>query len=213
MRNWIIFTKRSHNKKAYDLTNLEHEVKSLSRLFEGSSHNVFLIGGVGLALRNGGFSRDHKDFDIAIFTKDLSEITRLLSAQGYMLVRRKFFTHLFSFLDMQIVASFDPDQMQNFTKDRLRLRFLRRSPAIRMISSRIEMIDIFLWDKKEEGVFSYAYNLLMPWDDVRPLHKINVNSGLVIPSLQNWKYFKPKSRVQKKDFERMCISKVKIEDK
>ena len=213
MRNWIIFTKRSHNKKAHDLTNLEHEVKDLSRLFEGTSHNVFLIGGVGLALRNGGFSRDHKDFDIAIFIKDLPEITRLLTVQGFVLVRRKFFTHLFSFFDMQIVTSFDPDQIHISSKNRMRLRFLRRGPAIRMIRSRIEMIDIFLWDKNEKGVFSYAYNLQMPWDDVRPLHKINVNSGLVIPSQQNWKYFKPKSRVQKKDFERAGISEIMIEDK
>ena len=212
MGSTIIFTRRSHQKSIEDLIGLKQELGQLFKVFEGIDHQAFLIGGVGLALQNGEFYRDHKDFDVAVFAEELHIIARKIAEQGYKLVRRRFFTHLFSFLDLQIVSPFSANDIDQYSKKRLRLRFLKKGNSMRFINKRLDMIDIFLWKKEKGGVYSYAYDILIPWRGVEPTLKRNTSSGLVVPCIDNWSYFEPKSTAQQLDFEKAGIALDKVKE-
>ena len=205
----IIISRRSgSNLTPAKKSILEGEITDLFTLFEGMKGKIFLIGGVGLALIKGKILRNYKDFDLAVFDKDLSSATEHLKTKKYDLVRRVFLTHLGPGWDMEFVLPISLAELNKKNLLKQKLRFLKKGAAIRTIRHRTAIMDIFLWKEYEDGVYAPAYQTFMPWNHVKPYQKFSEKSSLLIPDKDNWRYITPKHDFQRTDYNSAGIKSI-----
>ena len=201
---------RSNKKTKYrPQSGMESELDELVRLFSGLSCPVFLVGGVGLAVRQGQFHRNHKDFDISIYTEDMPEIRRFLRERDYRLVRRSFTTRISRFIYIQFYTPFDSRSLRELNRKNV-VKLLKKNRVKRpWVRGRLDMIDVLLLGKTDEGVFDYAYQIFIPWKDFLPAEKLSESSSLQLPNIEYKKYLPAFTSRSIDDLEKAGIKPVK----
>ena len=198
---WVI--RPRHKKlKPDSIENLRSDVNFLAGLFEKSDFNVYLVGGVGMAIRGDTYYRNHRDLDVAIFSEDLEKILIHLQALDYRVMSKHFSTHISPWHNMQIVSRFD--KTENLTKnpDLLKVRVIKKGRALfRYARHRVDYFDVFFLGRTKEGVILHGYNAIVPWGDFLPTNSITDESNLILPNIRYKQYLPPKKKKEKTDFE------------
>ena len=184
---------------------LQFDIELLLTLFEDAPCDVFLTGGVGLAIRSQEFYRFHKDIDLAIFEDDIEQFDRHLETMNYSLVKNFFMTHISPRYDLYAVKKIAASAIRNYGSGRVKVRGLKDGPGIRLVRRRSEIFDLFLWKKTKEGVATVGYNTTIPWKDFYPAQKLSENSQLRLPNINYKKYLAPRVPRQYIDFEQAGI--------
>ena len=196
------FTEAARNR-------LEKDVDLLCQLFDGVDFEIFLSGGIGLAIRQESFYRYHKDIDLAIFVEDLPALAGYLSERGYQVVKRYFMTHLGPRFDLHIVAPFDIDQIGTKIPISKKIRGLKKGGPIRYRSSRVMVFDVFLWRRSAKGVIPVGYETIIPWDDFYPAAKVREGTHLLLPNINHKRHLPPRVSYQLIDYEKAGIRPIK----
>ena len=182
------------------------ELEKLNHLFTGINCPVFLVGGVGLAVRTGHFYRNHKDFDLAIFSEDFEDLSVYLQSKGYQTVQRRFTTKISKDLNVDIYKRIPTirEQTQARSKIITKILYMNRARFFR-IRSRLDMMDLLLFEKTNQGVIAVGYETNIPWKDFYPLEKLSEDSMINLPNINYKKYFKPKTDRQLDDLEKVGL--------
>ena len=196
----IIFMERKGIKNFRPISDLDEELSTLIELFQGIGCQVFLVGGIGMAVRQGKFYRNHKDFDLAVFTEDLAEFREYLKGRGYRFVRRSFVAKIAPKLYIQFYVPFDPASIRRLYAGKHVVKLLKtgREKAFR-IRGRLELIDVLLLGKADKGVYDYAYRAIIPWKDFLPIEKLTDESNLLLPNIAYKKYLPSYTQRSKED--------------
>ena len=187
---------------------LEEDVDRLCLLFEDADFEVFLTGGIGLAMHQERFYRYHKDIDLAIFVEDLPALSAYLNGRDYRVVKRWFMTHLGARYDMHIVAPFDISQIGWKIPISKKIRGLQNGLFMRYRHSRAMIFDVFLWQKSEKGVIPVGYDTIIPWEDFYPATKAKSGTNLLLPNINHKKHLPPRVPSQLIDYEVAGINPV-----
>ena len=195
-------TTRAGIERPWIPTNLEDDVQFMATLFEGIECPVYLIGGIGMALRVGHFYREHKDFDLAIFTDELPIVMRHLEKRNYLITTRRFMTHISPKYNIQAVTTYDPKRANIPNPEKLHTRGLKKSgPLVRVHFKRTDYFDIFFLGKSDGGVIAHGFKVVIPWNDFLPAEKISEKSNLLLPNLNYKRYLPPRKGKQQQDFD------------
>jgi hypothetical protein len=205
----IIVNPRKGKFNASTLKRLEEDVDQLCQLFREVDFEVFLTGGVGLAMHQDRFYRYHKDIDMAIFKEDLPKLSEYLNGRGYRVVKRYFMTHLSPRLDMHIVAPFDINRIGNEIPISKKIRGLQSGSRYRYRSSRVMIFDVFLWQRSGNGVVPVGYDTIIPWEDFYPATKARNDTNLLLPNINHKKHLPPRVRYQLIDYEVAGLNPIK----
>ena len=198
---WVI---RPRNKKlkSDSIEYLKSDVNFLARLFEKSDFNIYLVGGVGMAIRGDSFYRNHRDLDVAIFNDDLDKLLIHLHSLDYRVMSKHFSTHISPWHNMQIVSRFDKNKNLRKDPNLLKVRVIKRGRALfRYARHRVDYFDVFFLGKTDQGVVLHGYDAIVPWEDFLPTQPITEESNLILPNINYKQYLPPKKKKEETDFE------------
>ena len=196
----VFITSREGKMKFRPKSSLKSELEELLRLFEGLTCPIFLVGGVGLAVRKKQFYRNHKDFDFAIFTEDFDELSEFLKSKGFRMTTRWFTTKISKDRNFDIYKSIKSLNKHEHKGSKLITKIINLNrPRSFFIRARLDMMDLLLFSKSEKGVIAHGYHTTIPWQDFYPLETLSEKSSIFLPNIKYKKYFLPKTRRQQDD--------------
>ena len=185
----VIFSHRNKRKSEASFCSIRDDIGRMDRLFRNAPFEVYLVGGVGLAIRKGKFYRNHRDFDIAIFTDDLIAFNDYLGRNGYILVDKFFSGHVSPKHNMQLVTPAVISGGSKMMFESLKLRALAgKAGKIRLLRRRIDYFDVFLLQPRPEGVKMVGYDTVVPWQDFLPVVPVIGHPTLRLPNKQYKSY-------------------------
>ena len=188
------------------ITQLQNEVNSLADLFAKTDFKVYLVGGIGMALREKEFYRNHCDIDIAIFHEDLEKMINHLHQQGYSVMTRYFSMHISPWHNWQMVSKFNQSGVNGADPGELRIRVLKcGNTFFRHACCRTDYFDVFFLGSKDEGVELHGYRSVVPWSDFLPEITVKEGSNLFLPNLNYKRYLPPLNEKEKIDFRKAGI--------
>jgi len=166
---------------------LNREIETLGEFVCGAGMDVYLVGGVAVALTVGNFYRNHSDFDLALFDRNLGDFYEYCSSRGYELVTREGFPslHISPFHHLYVVSETDPRRALNKAQTRLRI-LLKGEGLVRMLRSRTDYIDLFLLQERGRYIRSAEYGVDIPKEEFFPVQNFSVKNGfrLSVPNLK-----------------------------
>ena len=183
------------------LAELTADLRQLADLLEGMRVPVYLVGGVGMALRAGGFARNHRDLDIAVFVEDLGELARHLRARGMHLVHQVLGTYLSPWHRLQVTMPLDWDRVA-LDPESLHLRALRPGRARIATAGRTGYFDVFLLGRGPTGVALHGYGRTVPHDDFFPADRLPGSTVLHLPCPRYKQHLPPTNATQHRDIVR-----------
>ena len=199
---YIVVDYRQGKMKYRPFEALDSELKSLIRLFRGLECPVFLLGGIGLAIRKETFYRNHKDFDLGLFIEDFPEFYKFVLARGYDIVKRTFTTRLARDVDLQIFASIPKKNREHILRQNRKMRVAIKPwfPKLR-IKGRLDMMDLMLFERTKDGVIACGYDIKIPWADFSPIKRISEESSVSLPNISYKRHFPVWTDDQRMDME------------
>ncbi len=166
------------------ITTLEQDLQQLGDFVKGAEVDIYLVGGVAIALTIGHFYRNHQDFDLAIFSEDLDKFYKYITSKSYEMVTRHLSKQTSLGYHLNLVSKTNPQMV--LEKNQNYLRFLRRDHhIIQYTGNRMDYVDLFLLRKKEKTVYLVEHNLDIPSEEFFPVrsHALRSGSSLLIPNL------------------------------
>ena len=198
----LIFSLRNKRKRHDSFHRIRNDIAKMDRLFSHAPFEVYLVGGVGLAIRKEHFYRNHRDFDIAVFTDDLLALNQHLNQHGYTLVNKFFSGHVSPRYNLQLVTIPDIPSIPKKQYTSLKLRALAdNGRKIRMLRQRIDYFDVFLLGPQKEGIKMLGYNTLVPWQDFLPVVPVLGHPTLTLPNKQYKAYLPVENSRMEKDLQ------------
>jgi hypothetical protein len=184
------------------MADLERDITELIRLFDGGPSPVFLVGGVGMAVRSGTFYRNHRDFDVALFDEDLVPVARHLEARGYGLAVQRLGGFLSPWHRVHFATPLDVARIEAEDPDRLKLRVMRLgSSRWRFARRRTDYFDLYLLGASSSGIALHGYDTTVPHRDFFPARRLNGSPNLLLPKISYKRYLPPIRPKQRIDFE------------
>jgi hypothetical protein len=181
----------AHRKdiKNKPLTSKDHEllkedINHLGAFLKGTDVDVYLVGGVAVALEEGKFHRNHRDFDLAIFSKDLENFYAYLKSKGYCFIRKNSYTHISPRYDLNLISEISPEKINN---KQGHFKVLQRTPRIiKKVKNRMDYFDLFLLEDREDWIYLTANGVNVPRDEFFPARSYPLENGteLLIPNLK-----------------------------
>lgn len=184
---------------------LHREVDQLLDLFNSAPFQVFMVGGVGLALHRGDFHRDHRDYDIAVLKEDLGTLARHLDSRGYFLGRRRFMMHIFAGLNLELFARLEPGFEFTGHKTKYTIRMVKKG-LFHVYPGRLTVIDVFPFIRQGKHIRFIGKYPLEPAKYFFPGKKIREQSSLLLPNLTHYNYVPVKNIRQAEDYRRAGIT-------
>jgi hypothetical protein len=185
----LLITRNEGKMKFRPLSSLDQELEDLVRLFSGLTCPVFLVGGVGLAVRFGKFYRNHKDFDLSIYIDDVVVIRKYLKQQSYNLVRRSFRIKIAPDVYIEFYKPFEFRSIKKLYAGKHVVKLLNGDRAKKLyVPRRLDLMDLLLLGRSDEGVYDFAYKIMIPWNDFLPADVLSENSSLQLPNINYRKY-------------------------
>jgi len=145
--------------------------------------DIYLVGGIAVALANGGFRRNHRVIDLAIFDTDLNEFHRHAASRGYYFTKKMGYTHISHRHDLNIYSRITPEEMM----DEGYCKVLLRKPAIvQNVRKKMDCFDLFLMRYAGESIYFIDQEKTIPHDEFFPARSYPLENGteLLIPNLK-----------------------------
>ena len=197
----FVFTGRNKDFTAQTPNEIHRDVQSLNLIFNGSSTSVYLVGGIGMAIRKNHFYRNHRDLDIAIFTEDIIPFFKHMKSKGYRILHKYFSGHVSPKHNLQIGSDICIEKIVKSDPDRIKIRLLRSGPAhLVNIGQRTDYFDVFFLGRSSRGVLLHGYNAFTPWSDFYPLYPVIEGANLLLPNINYKRHLFPKNEKESLDF-------------
>ena len=163
---------------------LERDLNEVIGLTEVARVPVYLVGGLGLAVRQGDFYRNHADVDVAVFLPELPDLLRKLDSEGYQLfeARAGFPVSPWHRFDRFRSVSLSDVMTQ---PDGRCLRLIRgaSSRGTMFTSRRADVIDLLLLSQVSDRISLHGYDCDVPASDFFPDSPFVGSSYLRLPNL------------------------------
>lgn len=157
---------------------LHRDLATLLEWSDAGPVDLYLVGGLGVAVRSGGFRRNHADIDLALFTDDLPRFTDYLADCGYHWARPVLGLAVSPWHRLDLarpVRSPRPPQA---------LRVTRATPArLRRSALRTDFMDVMLMSRDPAGVTMIGDEVQVPWQDFLPAQRVAGSRHLWLPNL------------------------------
>lgn len=151
---------------------LHDDVATVRSLVDAGPVGVYLVGGVGLALRSGRFYRNHADIDLAIFVDDLAAFAEHAARHGYEWARPVAGLALTPWrrLDVARPVAMAPGELPTGAAPEVSaLRLVRRRTArLQRVRRRPDFMDVMLLESRADGVAMLGEGVVVPWPDFLP---------------------------------------------
>jgi len=187
-----------------DLAEIQQDVIKLAKLLKGIENKVYVVGGVGIALKRGHFHRYHHDIDLCASCNDLPEIYTFFQKKGYILIRKKRLIES-RYLKHSVtkVSETSPEEImaRNLNKTRL---LLTNRKKLQYLGSRLDCLDLFLFEDRDSNLYLRDQRIEIPRSTFFPTqrHTITGNLKLITPNLRKYKPLLRNHRlIQDKDVE------------
>ena len=139
--------------------------------------DVFLVGGLGLAVRSRRFYRNHADIDLAIFDDDLPAFTRNAGAAGYRWARPVAGMAVSPWHRVDLAR----DVPEPHPSAPLRLTRLRGSRVERLLH-RADFLDVMVLQRAYNGIALLGDDVVVPWEDFFPAVLVAGGRHLWLPN-------------------------------
>lgn len=156
------------------LHRLEEEVAALAELIDGSPVPVYLTGGICFALTRGHYTRDHKDFDLLVRTPDILAFSEFLHTKGCYIAERIASSDVTSTYELYLLRAASRSRMMDGGKT---LRIVRQRPVISISRNRLDYIDLFRIDEREESIYFARHDFAIPREEFYPITAYPVGGG------------------------------------
>ena len=177
------------------------DINKLKLIFKEVSSSVYLVGGIGMAIRKNHFYRNHRDLDIAIFTEDMVSFFEQMKSRGYRIFHKYCSGHVSPKHNLQVGSDISINKIRSFNPDKLKIRLLRSGPSqFTNISQRTDFFDVFLLGKTSKGVVMHGYDAFTPWSDFYPLYPVIQGEKLMLPNINYKRYLYPQNEKENLDF-------------
>ncbi len=184
-----------------DEEHLRRDLSLVAGLVCGCPRPVYLVGGIGMALRAGGFWREHRDVDLAVFLDDLGAFADHMAGRGYDVVNQWLGVQMTPRLRVHLTTELDWARVQD-DPGRLHLRLVPAWAKGFRRPTRTQYIDLFLLARETAGVRLLGYDVTVPEDDFFPSHPVPGHDCLRMPVARYKEYLPPTNAVQLRDMAR-----------
>lgn len=162
---------------------LRLETRKLVELFDTITTPTFLVGGLGVGVRQPEFYRNHADIDIAVFVDDLDSFRQYLTGVGFELLHWRFGVPVTPLHRVDIAARL-PLELDPAALSTIRFRASRCGAAarIRFAEHRLDYFDVLLLEPMSDGIEMLGYGVTVPEGDFYPCQSL-AGSRLLLPNL------------------------------
>ena len=164
---------------------LTRDLSEVVDLVDGAGVPVYLVGGLGLAVRSDDFYRNHADLDLAVFLPELPQLLQRLADAGYRLCAA---TAGFPISPWHRVDRFRPVTVGEVMSDPdagcLRLVRSNAETGVFFTSRRTDVIDLLLLSHRSDRIMLHGYDCDVPRTDFFPDHPMASSSYLRLPNLR-----------------------------
>lgn len=187
---------------------LHDDVATVRALVDAGPVEVYLVGGVGLALRSGHFYRNHADIDLAIFVDDLAAFAEHAAGHGYEWARPIAGVAVTPWrrLDVARPLTVPQDGLPGAgLAEPCALRLVRRRNAVvHRIRRRPDFMDVMLLEARSDGVAMLGEGVVVPWSDFVPATALG--RRLLLPNPQYKVHLPARWPRQRRDLRTMARS-------
>ena len=146
---------------------LADDIEVVRALVDSGPVDVYLVGGVGLALRSGHFYRNHADIDLAIFTDHLTAFAEHATSHGYEWASPVAGMAITPWRRIDVARPLAGPGEATAGSAALRL-VRRRGSHLQRISQRADFLDVMLLDSLPDGAAMLGQDVIVPWEDFLP---------------------------------------------
>lgn len=196
----LVFTCSQRGLDDNAVRSLRTDLDLVHSMLDGADFPIYLVGGLGLAVRSSSFYRNHRDIDLAVFAEDLPQLADLLGQSGYRLGHQVFSAFLTASYRLQAARALDSPHIVDPENARVRA-YLRGGPRVRLARRRADYFDIFLLSRSEAGVVLHGYDVTVPWEAWHPTRPFRADSPVSLPNAAYRQHIGAKGRKQRRDFQ------------
>lgn len=173
---------------------LHRDIAAVRDWADAGPADLFLVGGLGLAVRSEGFRRNHADIDLALFTDELAPFTDYLHECGYQWARPVLGLALSPWHRIDLARPLaDPQPTRP-------LRVARAvSPRVRRSRLRTDYMDIMLMHRDPSGVTMIGEDVRVPWSDFLPATPVSGARRLWLPNVSYKRHLPARWPRQRRD--------------
>lgn len=205
----FVITKRNKKLTLQTRPDILNDIRVLCDLIKGLPFNVYLVGGVGMAIRENQFYRNHRDLDIAIFTQDIEAFFSHMLSKGYRVLQKSVSGHISPKHNLQVTKDISIDHLMKHNPDLLKIRMLNAGRGlIKCVNHRTDFFDVFLLGETDKGVLLHGFNAITPWKDFKPSVPVRPGSNLLLPNLNYKRYLYPVKAKEMLDFKKAGLTPV-----
>ena len=205
----FVITRRNKKLTLNTRKDILSDVHIMSDLFKEIPVKVYLVGGIGMAIRRNHFYRNHRDLDVAIFTEDMESFFEDMLKKGYHIIQKSISGHISPKHNLQVGKEIGIKELKEINPDLLKIRLLRsRSGWINYAKRRTDFFDVFFLGKEKHGVLLHGFNSFTPWSDFEPSGPVFKGSNLLLPNLNYKRHLYPQKGKELNDFRKAGITPI-----
>ncbi len=173
---------------------LHRDLATLRDWADAGPVDLYLVGGLGLAVRSAQFRRNHADIDLALFTDDLPRFTDYLSDCGYHWARPVLGLAVSPWHRVDLARSVpDPGPARALRVSRATNTRVRHSAV------RTDFMDVMLMRRGDTGVTMLGDEVDVPWDDFLPARPVVGSRRLWLPNVRYKRHLPARWPRQRRD--------------
>lgn len=146
---------------------LRDDIEVIRALVDSGPVDVYLVGGVGLALRSGHFYRNHADIDLAIFVDDLAAFSQHAASHGYGWASPVAGVAITPWRRIDVARPLAAPGEVTAGSGPLRL-VRRRGSHLQRVTQRADFLDVMLLGSRADGAEMLGEGVVVPWEDFLP---------------------------------------------
>lgn len=180
---------RSRNRLRWgDWTSgLRADLERLIALMDQSPTPVYLVGGLGLAVRSESFYRNHGDIDLAIDSADLPQFSDFLATCDYRVTRAVFGLNVSPWHRVDLTRPWAPSSAIS-EGTALRIQHERVGAG----DGRTGLMDLLPFTRVSGGLQMHGYGTTVPVWDFFPAEPLGGSKNLMLPNTE-YKWHLPRS--------------------
>ncbi len=178
---------------------LRDDVTEVCRWADAGPVDLYLVGGLGLAVRGVEFYRNHADIDLAFFADDLPAFSAYLADSGYHWAQPVMSLPLSPWHRVDLARPLpDPATARP-------LRVSRHRPiGVWRAARRTDFMDVMVMRRHEAGVEMLGHDAVVPWDDFLPAVTVPGSRRLLLPNARYKQHLPARWPRQRRDL-KACV--------
>ncbi|MAT60196.1 MAG: hypothetical protein CMH41_00830 [Micrococcales bacterium] len=186
---------------------LKDDLAELVALTDQVRVELCLVGGVGLAVRQQSFHRNHSDLDLAVFLSDLPAFLAGFESVGYRLYGAQAGLCISPWHRVDILRAISVDAVMA-EPNRYCLRLVRgkKSNSVLYTRQRTDVMDLMTMDISNEGIVLHGYDRVVPHRDFFPLTKFSGSQYVCLPNIRYKSHLPAAWPRQRKDLAAVGLS-------